>query len=88
MTLSIEKHRRLTEVTVNVSGHTFKAKGESHTLDVSIDDAFDKLIRQLKKQHEKRNTHRLPNKEALLASEEEEADALEELHEAEDLEVE
>ena len=50
--LSVEKYRRISEVTVNASGHTFKATGSSHSLYLSIDDAFEKLIRQVKKQNE------------------------------------
>ena len=84
--LSIEKYRRLAEVTVNVSGHTFKATGASHSLYVSIDDAFDKVIRQVKKQNEKQNIHRHPNKKALLGSESEEE--AEEMDEFEDVDVE
>lgn len=56
--LSVEKHRRVTEVTVSVSGHTLKATAQSHSLYISIDDAFTRLIRQLKRQNEKQNAHR------------------------------
>lgn len=68
--LSVEKYRRVTEVTANVSGHTFKARGESHSLYVSVDDAFSKLIRQVKKQNERQYHHRPPKKEPEPATEE------------------
>ena len=68
--LSVEKHRRLAEVTASVPGHTFIATAESRSLYASIDEAFDKLTRQIKKQNEKQNYHRPPGRKVPLAPQE------------------
>jgi len=47
--LDVEKHRKLAELQIKVFGQTIRAKDETDDMYVSIESAFDKAHRQLKK---------------------------------------
>lgn len=71
--MSVEKSRQVVEITLNVYEHTLKSIAESHDMNLSLDSAFQKAERQLKKFHDKlKSRKRLNRKEPALFSEEEE----------------
>ena len=47
--LDVEKHRKLAELQVKVYGQTLRSTGETDDMYVSIEAAFDKARRQIKK---------------------------------------
>lgn len=55
------------EIILNVQGHSFNAKSKSENFGKSVDDALDKIVRQLKKSNEKLKNHKgVSTKEAPL----------------------
>ena len=56
--LDSENINKTVEIIVNIQGSTVNAKAKSENLGKSIDDAFQKIIRQLKKFKGKIKTHK------------------------------
>ena len=72
ITVSVEKHRHLAEITTHLYDHTLRSSHESEDMTLSVDKALEKMERQLKRMHDKfREPHRI-NKEDLLTSRSEE----------------
>lgn len=57
VTLSVDKHRQVAEVTVTGNGVNFHGKEESQDLYASIDIVMDKITAQAKKFKEKQKSH-------------------------------
>ncbi len=58
LVLEIEKHRKRAELTLGVYGQQLISRAETDDLYISIDEAVDKMQRQLKKYNEKFKEHR------------------------------
>ena len=63
--MSIEKHRKRTELTVAVHGRTLRASHESEDMGRSLDEAMKKMERQLKKIGSRSKDYKHIDKEAL-----------------------
>lgn len=75
VTMSVEKHRHLAEVTANLYDHTLRSSHESEDMMVSVDKALEKMERQLKRVHDKmREPHRIKKEDLLTSRSEEEED--------------
>jgi len=56
--LTVEKYRHQAEITVNVNGQHIQAKEETAEMYASIDQAVEKIERQLKKHKDRLHDHR------------------------------
>ena len=56
--LSVEKFRNVAEVNLMTNGQTLNAKEEAKEMSLAIDNAIDKIERQLKKRKEKTRGHK------------------------------
>jgi len=61
--LSVEKYRQIAEITLRVSGLTLASKGKSENMYTSIDQAVDKLERQVKRYKQRLANHKPRKKE-------------------------
>jgi putative sigma-54 modulation protein len=59
--LSLEKHRHMAEITINVNRTTINAKEVTEDMYAAIDLAMDKIERQVKKYREKIKDHKQDN---------------------------
>ena len=78
ITMAVERHRHLVEITAHIHDHTLRASGESDDMYTSIDRAAGKLERQLKKFHGKFREPPRVNKEKILSATMEEEEEEEE----------
>ena len=62
--LQVEKFRNTTEISLLANGLNINSKEEAKDMHLAIDEAIDKLERQLKKHKEKVRTHKPGGKEA------------------------
>ena len=58
VTLSVQKHEHLAEISLHANGVIFNGHGKSEDMYVSVDLAVDKLERQIKKHKEKIRRHK------------------------------
>jgi putative sigma-54 modulation protein len=58
----IQKNQHLVEITLNLSGHSINGSAKTLDMYASIDEAWDKVERQLKKLKERRKEHRVKKK--------------------------
>ena len=56
--LEVEKHRHISELTLNVSGQQLVAHSITNDIYTSIDETTDKMERQLQKFHDKAKDHK------------------------------
>ena len=61
--LTVEKHRKTAELSLGVSGQTLISHSETDDMYVSIDEACDKMSRQLKKYRSRFTDYRHEHKE-------------------------
>lgn len=65
--LDIEKYRKIAEISLNVHHHALQSKHVADSVYVAIDEAFDKLEKQLKRLGERLKEH-YADKEKLVSS--------------------
>jgi putative sigma-54 modulation protein len=58
--LAVEKHRHQAEISLKGDGLDFVARAVSEDMYSSVDQAVDKLVRQVKRHNERRRTQRKP----------------------------
>lgn len=71
-----DKTRRIAEITIGASGRTIVGKANAEIMGKAIDEAIEKVERQLKKFNEKKHTHRPAQKGPAEEAEGEEEYAL------------
>jgi putative sigma-54 modulation protein len=57
--LEVQKNQHLVEITLNFSGHSINGRAKTPDMYGSIDEAWDKVERQLRKLKEKTREHRV-----------------------------
>jgi putative sigma-54 modulation protein len=82
--LSVEKFRNVAEIMVTANGLNVNAKEEDKEMALAIDNAIEKIERQLKKRREKIRDHKAAGREEGLQIEDESEEGREEAGEAAD----
>jgi putative sigma-54 modulation protein len=62
MILSVEKHRQIAELVIHVWGTDLAGKGESEDMYLAIDEAVEKMERQVKRYKDKLRNHKSNSK--------------------------
>jgi len=75
ITMAVERHRHLVEITAHIHDHTLRASGEAGDMYTSIDRAAEKMERQLRKLHGKFREPPRVDKEKILSAAMEESEA-------------
>jgi putative sigma-54 modulation protein len=58
VTLTVEKHQHLAEISIHANGVDFNGRGKSEDMYVSVDLAVDRLERQIKKHKDRLRNHK------------------------------
>ena len=68
VTITRESRSIRTDVVVNVHAQTLKSSGDADKVHTSVDAAIDKMVRQLKKLHDKRRKPRSTDPHEAMAA--------------------
>lgn len=69
MVISLEKHRYIVEVSLKSKGHSYRGTDDSNDLRTSINNAFDKIEKQIRRQKDRYLSSKRPATEPTVEEE-------------------